>query len=68
MALICVFGTRECDGSCLDRCQPEASDETLRLCCDCCGEEIEAVYYKISGDNFCPTCLDELFGRSLPDD
>lgn len=66
MAMICIFGTQECDGSCLDRCQPEG--ERTPLYCDCCGEEIEAVYYEINNDKFCPTCLDELFGRSLLDE
>ena len=64
MALICVFGTRECDGSCLHRCQPDVK-EKKKLYCDCCGDEIEAVYYKINGEIFCPPCLDEQFGESL---
>ena len=64
MALICVFGTRECDGSCLDRCQPETENEE-KLCCSYCGEEIEAVFYRINGEILCPLCLDDIYGDSL---
>jgi formylmethanofuran dehydrogenase subunit E len=65
MALICVFGARECDGSCLHRCQPEEEEKKTKLYCDYCGEEIEAVYYKINGEILCPPCLDETYGDSL---
>ena len=57
MAMICVHGTRECDG-CMC-CQEQ------KTYCDYCGELITDYCYEINGRNVCQECLDDLFRKEI---
>lgn len=57
MAMICLYGTRECDGclACRDQ----------KYYCDYCGERITDYYYEINDRYVCQECLDDLFKKEV---
>lgn len=61
MAMICVYGGKICDGSCLDRCEP--LDD--KVYCDYCEERIYDYYYEIDGKCICKQCLEDLFRKDV---
>ena len=53
MALVCISGSKPCDGCgiCFDK----------SLMCDHCDSKIADYYYEINGSVLCKECLDDIY-------
>ena len=59
MAMICVHGTRECDG-----CMCCREQESIILC-ECCEESIIDYYYEIGGTVLCEKCMNDMYRKEI---